>query len=48
MLRSGPMAATISFARDSTIFQIRTWEANCTIIAEPVVGRLHRVYSRAA
>src|SRR5262249_42374285 len=33
-------------ARDSTIFQIRAWEANCTIVAKSVFSGLHHVYSR--
>jgi len=32
--------------RDSTIFQIRAWEANCTIVAKPVLSGLYHVYSR--
>ena len=34
--------------RDLTIFQIRACEANCKIIAEPVLGGPHHVYKLAA
>jgi transposase InsO family protein len=34
--------------RDSTIFQIRACEANCKIIAEPILGGLHHIYKHAA
>jgi putative transposase len=30
--------------RDSINFQIRAWEANCKIVAEPVLGGLRHVY----